>query len=81
MPAACSHEARQSASPMTHMWRGTHIVVAISGPNVPGQSGVLRCLRLRPGARLGGQNIESERGGLGVESGRVVCAFRELAYA
>jgi quinoprotein glucose dehydrogenase len=31
-------EARQTGSPMTYMWRGKqYIVVAISGPNVPGQ--------------------------------------------
>ena len=31
-------EAPQTGSPMTYMWRGKqYIVVAISGPNVPGQ--------------------------------------------
>lgn len=31
-------DARQSGSPMTYMWRGKqYIVVAISGPNLPGQ--------------------------------------------
>jgi len=31
-------EARQSGGPMTYMWKGKqYVVVAISGPNVPGQ--------------------------------------------
>jgi quinoprotein glucose dehydrogenase len=31
-------EAAQTGSPMTYLWRGKqYIVVAISGPNVPGQ--------------------------------------------
>ena len=31
-------EARQTGGPMTYMWQGKqYVVVAISGPNVPGQ--------------------------------------------